>query len=352
VVLCLLLHVRIVTADMDSLTGAAIDREHTQEKNHHEQIEHIVSNKLGFYARLYPDIGFVLLDSANDVASNLAILNKIIGEDPDPLDYEHPAYLRQTLLMATMIRIELLLQTDVGSATLFKPGNHALAKRQYVCVITMHPFKIAADNRAATRHLLDLSDAEFAAIPSAEYLDFPDHLRFALDHEVYHCLDTIYNGPVPMSHRKYWGEYYMQKEESAADAFGLIMHIAAHQSITPYARTLAHIRGLALLGGDLNHYTYPALEVALQQDPATLAGEDIQARFWRASRISSRLVGGYEEYLHYAQAACFVMRRWGKECGLKDFVQELPEQDLVETLSKATGRCYRALVGQELPYHL
>ncbi len=349
VVLCLLIQEGIATAENDTPTGTATDQEHTQENNHHEQIDRIISNKLGFYASHYPEISFVVLDSANDVASNMHILNKILGEDPFPLDYEHPESLRQTLLTATLVRIELLLQTDVGSATLFKPGKDALAKRKYACIITLYPSQIAGNDRAATRHLLELTDAEFAAIPPAHYLDSADHLRFALDHEVYHCLDTIYNGPVPTSHRKHWGEYYMQKEESAADAFGLIMHIAAHQSITHYARTLRYIRGLSLLNGDINHYTYQSLNVALQQDPAILAKDNVQARFRLASHISTQVVGGYEDYLRYAQAACFLIRRWGKRCDQGNFGQTVSSMKLVNKLLNDTRKCYRALVGKELP---
>jgi hypothetical protein len=349
VILCLWGQVSVVGAENPVQTQSVPDSNASYEQKRHEQLDHVIQRKLAFYAKHYPNINFVLLDSAGDVSRNMGILAKVIGEDPDPLDYAHPKDLQYTLLMTTLMRIELLLNTDAGSATLFKPGKGALAQRKYVCVITMHPWQIAKDNHAATRHLLEIADSEFAKIPPSHYLDHIAHLQFALDHEVYHCLDTVFNGPVPMSSRKYWGDYYMLKEESAADAFGLIMHVAAHKSITPYAQSLRNIRGLVLLGGDLNHFSYQSLGVVLQQAPLILAGKDLQSRVQLASQISQQVVGSYKDYLRYVQAACFAMRQLGHECAVSQIRQGNVDHERIQALIEVEKECYQAIVGHKLP---
>lgn len=317
-----------------------------------EEVEQIVVAKLEFYSAHYPDINFVVLDTAGEVSRNMHALSEIIGQNPVPLDYEHPKELRQELLMVTLMRIEILLQTDVGSATLFKPDAGALAKRQKVCVITINPWAISADDRAATRHLLELENEEFNAIHPEIYLDHVSHLKFALDHEIYHCLDAAYNGPVPISHRKYWGDYYYFKDESGADAFGILMNIAEHGSRTAYARTLMNIRGLALLCGDVGHYTYRSIGAALQIDPATLTNKDVRGIFRVASQLRDRVVGSYEDYVRYANAAYHAMKLLGVEPEAEQSSKVEPDKKMVKALVRSTKDAYRSLIGRALPGHL
>ena len=332
--------------DQTSVTPAA---DKAQETARRQQLEQIILNKLAFYAAQFPDIDFVVLDTAGNVARNMQLLAQIIGQDPDPLDYAHPEDLRHALLMTMLMRIEFLLQTDVGSATLFKPGKDAVAKRKYVCVVTLSPWDIARDDRTATRHLLELPQSEIDAVPPAQYLDHASHLRFALDHEVYHCLDTIYNGPIPMSKREYWGKYYMLKNEAGADAFGIIMNIAAHDSITPYARTLGHIRALTLLRNDPNHYTYPAICAVLQLDPAKLAQDDVRERFQVASTLRDRVVGNYDEYVRYMIAAYHAMKQLDVHDGEDKLGQTEVDRKLVKVLIEQTRDSYHRLTGHEMP---
>lgn len=315
-----------------------------------KRLDKIVLSRLAFYAAHYPDIDFVVLDSAGGVPRNMAALERIIGKEADPLDYEHPADLRHQLLYVTLMRIEFLLGTDVGSATLFRPGEGALAKRKAVCVVTIDPEAIARSDRAATLHLLDLTKAEADTIPADHYLGHVDHLKFALDHEIYHCLDSRYNGPMPMSHREHWSDYMMLKDEAGADAFGAIMNIADHGAITPYARGLRTVRGLALLGGDPNHYTYATLGAVLKLDPAALAGDDVRRRFKLATTLRDRIVGNYDDYLRYAGAAMIAMRRLGVTTTGKPVIDRGEStQALAKTLVDDTRACYRTLTGRPLP---
>ena len=344
----LLLGIQAVSAaTLDKSSSTADDSSATAARR--QQLEKIVVAKLAFYSAHYPDMNFVVLDSAGDIKRNMHALAKIIGQDPIPLDYEHPKGLRQGLLMATLMRIEILLQTDVGSATLFKPGSGAIARRKRVCVITINPWAIAADDRAATSHLLDLPPQAFNAVPPENYLDHVSHLKFALDHEIYHCLDATYNGAMPMSQLKHWGGYNDYKDESGADAFGILMNIAEHGSITAYARMLRNIRGLTLLSGDTDHYTYRRIGAALRIEPDTLKGKDVKAIFQLASRLRDKVVGSYNDYLCYVSAANQAMKLLGAEPYVEQECDVKPDDATVSRLLDATKDAYRKLTGKAMP---
>ncbi|MBI1423335.1 MAG: hypothetical protein GC149_07705 [Gammaproteobacteria bacterium] len=312
-------------------------------------LEQIVTARLKFYAERYPDISFAILDTAGDVSRNMQALARIIGEDPVPLGYEHPLDLRQKLLIVTLMRIEILFQNNIESATLFKPGKNALATRKQVCVITLNPWTIAADDRTATRHLLEFPDDEFAAVATRNYLEHESHLKFVLDHEIYHCLDAAYNGPIPMSQLAHWDGYYNFKDELGADAFGVLMNIAEHGSLTAYSRKLRNIRRLALLCCDSSHYTYQAIDAVLKMAPAQLAQKNVRERFRIASRLRDRLAGSYEDYLRYANAAYHAMIQLGSELETGLFTDTEPDAELVKALVKSTKAAYRDLTGHEMP---
>jgi len=311
-------------------------------------LEHIVISKLDFYARNFPKIDFVLLDSGADTERNLGALFTILGQDPIPLDYSHPHSVRQVLLEATYVRIGFLLQYDIGSATLFAPGQGAHVKRKQACIITMNPWKIAQDNLAATRHLLEIPVKIATDIVPERYLDADTHLRFALDHEIFHCLDSSINGPVPMSKQEHWGGYYMWRNEAGADAFGILMHLAEAGGLTPYARNLSLIRGLTLLNSDPNHYTYPVYETALHLDLSSLKRTDVHDRFRLATRIRNKLVGGYRDYLHYAVSAQSAMKRLGVAPGDEHFMDVTADPAMVARLIREVRTNYRNLMGHEL----
>lgn len=350
-----LLLLDLITVSDAALAGAAgqtVAAPHAlveKSQDRSKQLDKIVLAKLAFYASHYPDIDFVVLDSAGDVAKNMQILAKIIGEEANPLDYAHPADLRHPLLMSALVRIEFMLETDIGSATLFAPGKGALARRKQVCVITLNPFDAAADDRAATRNLLEIPQREFELIPRAHYLAHDAHLRFVLDHEVYHCLDTHYNGPIPMSHEPHWGDYHMLRNEAGADAFGVLMNIAAHAAVTPYVRILKLIRGLTLLDEDPDHYTYPAIAAALQVEPRRVVRADVQARFQLATRIRDKVVGSYSDYVHYAAAAERAMCRLGVPPRLAQYNEIKVGRARVEALVAQTRSAYQQLTGHPLP---
>lgn len=311
-------------------------------------LERIVVDKLAYYARQVPEVQFVVLDGAGRVERNMAALLALLGQDADALDYAHPPHLREDLLIVTLARIRTLLEYDMASSTLLQPGRQALARRPNLCIITLDPWAIARDDRTATEHLLELPRTEFESIPRDHYLDHEAHLRFAVDHEVYHCLDTLYNGPAPMSQREHWGGYMLFRNERGADAFAVIMNMAAAGAVTDYARRLAGIRGLALINDDPNHDTYSAIENALRVDPTMLKNSSLRRRVALASELRLRGIGGYDGYVAYRRAAYQAMRRLALQPDDAAFADGPVDDALVERLVKRTRACYQELVGHAL----
>lgn len=313
------------------------------------RLEQIIVEKLQFYAAEFTDIEFVVLDTDGDIARNMSILVNLLGEDPVPLDYAHPETARQNLLIATLTRIQYLMQENVGSSTLFRAGKGTRVSRPSVCVITVNPVIIAIDDRAATRDLLNMTDDEFSSIPVDQYLDHESHLRYTMDHEIFHCLNSLFNGPVPMSRHVHWGEFMLMRNEQGADAFAGIMHIADKGLITRYIRTLAAIRGLALRNADPGHYTYRAFQCVLEIDPLRLKESTVREKFGIATRIRNDIMADYAAYLRYAAAANQAMLEMGiSQVKQNDELEEL-DAELVSELIEQTQRSYRELFHAEMP---
>jgi len=331
-----------------AVAAPAAPAQTASEHERRAELDQIVLSTLSFYAGKFPDIDFVVIDSSGDVGRNMSLLARIIGNDPVPLDYEHPEQLRDELLYVTYLRIEILLQEEVGSATLFRPGSGALAKRDNVCIVTLNPWAVARNDRAATRHLLDLPPAAETPVPEGHHLDADTHLRFALDHEIYHCLDTRFNGGMPRSHREHWAGYMMLRDESGADAFALITQIARQGVITQDAKALREIRGLTLLAGDPDHYTYRTLGAVLKLDPEYLARMDVRQRFRLASDLRDRTVGSYADYMSYARAAAAAIHNLRVDVPRPPNRQRPADEDAVRKLIADTRRCYRRLTGRPL----
>ena len=316
---------------------------------HREYLDKIVIDKLEFYTTQYPDISFVVFDGAANVERNMQLLSQVIGQNPIPLDYEHPDDIRKELLLATLKRIEYLLSMNAGSSTLFKSGNDAMATRKYVCIVTVDPWATAKDSRTATYNLLDFEGSESTVISPNDYLDYVSHLRFTLDHEVYHCLDALYNGPIPMSQLTFWGSYHMRKNELGADAFATIMNIGDHEGIMPYAQTLRNIRGLSLLADDPNHYSYQAIGATLKMEPVEIVQSNVRERFNSATSISDRVVGTYYDHVLYTNAAYYATKQLGRQAEETGLSKENLDYDQVRILVMDTRNAYYNLTGQEIP---
>ncbi len=317
-----------------------------------DSLEAIADRAIRFYNDTYPDILFVQLPGGRQWVDSSVALSLLLGHRADNLDYEHPPSLREDLLYVSIERVFMMLRHNAASSSLFRVGDSSISARENVCIITLDPGRVAGNALRATAHLLDFPDERIALIPPARRLDPHSHLQFVLDHEAFHCLDALYNGPIPMSKKRYWSQYMLFRNEHAADAYAVAMHIARQGGVTPYAGNLLRIRGLSLYNADPDHLTCAAIERVLAIGAigtSKLVHMDAQAVFRLGAQVREEVVPGYETYLEYRIAALAAMRRLGvgagaEEDGPADCGVPL-DADVRDELIRRSRRYYRELFG-------
>lgn len=279
-----------------------------------QALQAIVDARMRTYDALYPDIQFVQLDAPDEAQfrASAEMLSMLLGYQATNLDYEHPPEVRDDLLYVSIKKLLMFLQQSESVASLFRVGVNSLSEREQLCVVVMDPCRVAADDATASRYLIDFSDALFARLPAERYLPREDVLRFALDHEVFHCLDSHLNEPVPRSKKEYWAPYMHHYHELGADAYATAMHIVRKGGADPHAETLMHQRGLSLLMADPDHFTPEAMQRVLDDAP-TLTGKSPHELFEYATALRSAMGLDYARYLDYRHAAEHAMDRLGLE---------------------------------------
>jgi len=321
-----------------------------------QALDVIAQKRLAYYSKQFPSIQFVMLSDRQASGLGLLELLHLLGQDATNLDYEHPPELRADLLEVSIARVGIHLRDNSVSSALFRVGPGAAATREELCVITLDACTLARDNRQATRHMLDLPEAVLARLPADHCLNADHHLEYAIDHEIRHCLAAHRGEPIPMSTREYWAGYVQRQNENAADAFAMAMHIQAHGAENNQYRSMMHIRGLALLAGDPDHYTAPALEAlpeVLNRSREPAAG--LERAFAVSQQIRKQFDSGYEEYLKYRDAASrLICRLCVGEVPDPGLLREIPgyvpERERAEQLARATARHYQALFGRPLNF--
>jgi hypothetical protein len=275
--------------------------------------EELLNQKLDYYRKLYPEMTFMILKGGDELVADMMALDLALGYQPKSMDYEHPPKLREELMLASANRIVFMLKYRMPSASLFK-ADDPLGWQANVCVLTINPDEIAADSIWATQHLLDIPLENIQKIPKDLRLQANDYLEFVIDHEVYHCLQSMYVGPQKMSHKEYWGEYNSFLNEQGADAYGLGMHIKTrHKKDTSFAKNLPRIRGMALYNADPDHLTCEALQQIAKVPVSKLDEMSANEIFEMANRIRESLTIGYDEYLQYLASAIQAMKELGVE---------------------------------------
>jgi len=320
-----------------------------------QQLDAIVERKLRDYSREFPDIGFVVLSSRASQEFSLAVLLQLLGEGAANLDYEHPPELRADLLAASLKRIEILLRTSSSSSALFRIGRNGLTGRGQLCVLTLDTCNLASDDTQATHYMLKLPTSVIHALPDNRYLDADRHLEYVIDHEVHHCLQAHRGDPIPMSRQVHWPGYMQRRNEIAADAYGLAMHLLTYGVNSSYANSLIAMRGLSLLEGDPDHYTPLAMTATLkticeEPDP----GSTVHHALSVADTVRGQIDQGYEDYLKYRYAAYQTMKRLGIEDDagagvLVELPGYSPEPERVENLLRETSMHYQTLFGEPMP---
>ena len=184
----------------------------------------LLIKKLEYYRAQHPEILIMNLEGGVDFPADVVALDLVLGHQPKSLDYEHPTDQRENLMIVSFERIIRMLRFQAPSAAMFRADN-PLGWQEHVCVLTISPNEVANDSIQATRNLLSLPIEVIRQIPRDFQLLPEDYLEFVIDHEIYHCLKSMYVGPQQRSHKQFWAEYNQFTEEQGADAFALEMHI-------------------------------------------------------------------------------------------------------------------------------
>lgn len=312
------------------------------------ELETILQNKREFYNQSFPEIQFIILQAEQSWIEDIMTLGVFLGHEPVSLDYEHPPKLRDDLMFVSIARIREMLINKMPSASLFR-ADEPLGWRENVCVLTLDPQVIARDDIAATYFLLDLGEQALSQIPTSSHCDKLEFLEFVFDHEAFHCLDSFYNGPQPMSDLDDWEYYYHFRNENGADAFAIAMHIKRHSAVTEFITTLRQIRGVSLLSGQSSHWTHEVIQKISYQDPDILASFDPMKIFQLATEMRDKIVPSYNDYLQYQQAANQAMRKLNIQVefpDLKEQPEQIIDQDLVDDMLRISESYYFDLTGE------
>lgn len=280
-------------------TYPQIQTAHAQNTKQHQTI----SERLNFYEKIFPSIQFVYFSDLAFVEADMRLLDMLLGYGAKSLDYQHPDDVRVEVTEIVKDGVEYKLKNGMVSASLFSVGRDSKARRKNICVLTIDPAQIALGNIQATRYMLDLSNQDFNQIHESNYLDSLEHLSFVVDHEVYHCLDAMFNGPIPMSEQLEFSEFAMFRNENGADAYGIAMHIRSKGVHTQYVHNLRRVRALSILNNDPNHYTDKAIDQVLALAPGRLVEMDAKSVFRLAFKISQKVAPDSRRYLHFRAAA-------------------------------------------------
>jgi len=311
----------------------------------------LLDEKIEYYRYLYPEIVFLILNGDDELPADMIALDQVLGYQPKSMDYEHPAELREDLMFVSVGRVELMLQSKMPSSSLFKTDT-PLSQQEYICVLTINLYDMAADSIRSTQHLLELPQKVIQKIPKDLLLPPGDYLAFVIDHEIYHCLKSMYVGPQLMSHKKLWGEYNIFHNELGADAYALGMHIKTRDEDSIFAKNIMKIRGMALYNGDPDHLTCKALEQVLKIPSNNIAEMSAYEVFDMANRIKDRLTTDYDEYIRHLASKVQAMKELGVEEQIsEEFLNKIKgipaDPKEVKALVANARRCSSDLCGNE-----
>ena len=331
--------------------SAQNDQANKGARNEQPGIEPLLYEKVDLYRQLYPEITFLILQGGEDTVHDMLALDLLLGFQPKSLDYEHPPRLREDLMIASAGRILLMLQTKSPSASLFL-ADDPLDWQAHICVLTINPEEIAADSVTATQHLSDLPERVITLAPQDLRLQAGDYLAYVVDHEVYHCLQSMYVGPQSMSEKELWGEYNHYLNEQGADAYAVAMHIRNAEKDTGFAANIRRIRGLSVYNSDPNHLTCKAVNEVLNFPAEKIRKMTEKEVFEIATEIKNKLTIDYDEYLSYLASAQQAMQEMGVEMQITEEmsrnikgIQANPQQ--VRQIIENSQRCLNELAGNE-----
>jgi hypothetical protein len=228
----------------------------------------VVTSRLANYAKIFSQITFYHLKDTKDLVK-LSQLTNQLGNGASNVDYEHPPDLRVLLLEAQIGRIELMLNYQMPSSTLFKTGINSYFQTPYLCVITLDVTIFMTDEMAATRFIARRNNFNAVIFPVNAALDNLTFLNFTIDHEVFHCLDAYINGPTrPQTKSQLTASYNDYRAELRADIFAALMYRNTSKP-SSFLFKLANYRSLNIKDWDVTHYSSTSLiQVSNLEDSA------------------------------------------------------------------------------------
>jgi hypothetical protein len=307
-----------------------------------------VAAQLRDYAHHFPQIEFLHL-APQDGASAWAELERRLGPEPRDAVYAHPPALAGTLRRVSLTRTRAMWLTGRSAASFYLKDPAVAGRARHLCVISLDPARIAGDPDAATRSLLDETLPGRGDGGRTLTHEPAVHLRFVVDHEVFHCLDRLLNGPVPRSHAAHWGGYHAHLGEQGADAYALARHLIDHGAVSDYARNLLRLRSLALLSDDIAHYTVASLLKTLGEDPLALAELTPRALAVRVSALRDAATRDHATYLSLRSTAAEARLLLGlKTAAEQPAAAPAPVSARARELAGQLRGCYRAQFGRPL----
>jgi len=257
----------------------------------------VIDERVAFYNATFPRIKFVAFEGGRAWRSNMSALQGLLGEGAVNLDYEVPAHSDADLLEVNLDRIARFLRGNVVSSASFRVGQGSVAGREYLCLVALNPSEFASDPVAATRQMVSISEEDFAMLHPGRLVNVRAHLRFAVDHEVFHCLESTFYGGSLLNGEPHGGEYNGFRRESAADAFALAMHIREHGRRTDYAENIALIRALWLVNECPDNTPFETIRAVYRAPVDRLAELPPRELVDFVIDLRNRLVGSYDEYV-------------------------------------------------------
>ena len=339
------------TSYAESTTGANEQNEtYTPEKSSY--LNTLLEEKIEYYRHLYPEIMFMVLQGENKFMDDMIMLDLVLGDKPSSLDYEHPPELREDLMYVSVERIRMMLQSQAPSASLFKVDNPP-GWQQQVCVLTINPIEEAPDSIGATRNLLDLPQELMQKIPKDMQLSPDDYLAFVIDHEIYHCLKSMFVGPQLLSQKELWAEYNLFFNEQGADAYAVAMHIKSRGKVSRFAKNILKIRSMALYSIDPGHLTYRGIEQLLKTPIENITDMSANEVFDLANSIKDRLTTSYDVYVRQLASAVQAMQEIGVgelvSMELRNKIKDIQADPVqVKELVAISHCCFEGLSGGEL----
>lgn len=277
--------------------AAAPLTEHQLDAHDHAALEVAdpVDRKLARYARQLPEMGFLRLYGPK-AADVIAQLPGLLGAGAMNVDYEHDEDAAGILMELQMRRIRMLAREGMFSASLFKVGEGAAFEHPYLCVITLDTVPFEQDPGYATRFLTaDFPDA-YPVMDGEVLVDNADFLSFAVDHEVFHCLDAYFGGPpIKKTHDTIYSHYQLYVNEARADTFASLRFRQAGLGSPDFLQVFAALRTLSMLVSDLQHFTGDVINRGLRATSA-LKAEDLAQQVEASRELVMEVAPAAAEY--------------------------------------------------------